>query len=138
MLLLDSTRSSELRVGLMGQRLVALTRRFDQPASSHLLRLADELLKKHKATVKDVRGIVVASGPGPFSALRTACALANAMSFALRVPAAGVRGELTMKQLAEQGRKKLPRAKLGSPVMPFYGTPPNITRPPRRLRRHPS
>ncbi len=132
MLLLDSTRRSELRVGLVARQVLTLTRRFDHPASSQLLTLVDELLKKHRIVVKDVEAIIVASGPGPFSALRTACALANAMSFALRIPAVGVRGELTMKQLAEQGMKKLKKAKLGVSVAPFYGKPPNITRPKRR------
>lgn len=130
-LLLDSTRSSELRVGFFARRLVMLTRRFEQPASSELLKLVDELLRKYKQTVRDVRGIVVASGPGPFSALRTACALANALSFVLKIPAAGVSGELSMKQLVKQGRKKLARAKLDVPVVPYYGKLPNITRPKR-------
>lgn len=130
-LLLDSTRRSELRVGLVARRVYTLTRRFDHPASSQLLTLVDELLKKHRIAIKDVKAIVVASGPGPFSALRTACALANAMSFVLKIPAVGVRGELTMKQLAEQGMKKLKKAKLGAPVVPFYGKKPNITKPRR-------
>ncbi|MBI4093090.1 MAG: hypothetical protein HY420_04160 [Candidatus Kerfeldbacteria bacterium] len=127
-LFLDSTRSSELRVGLSNGRLQTLVKSFDHPASSELLKLADELLRQNKKNVKNIKGIVVASGPGPFSALRTACALANAMSFALHIPAVGVRGELTMKQLAEQGSRKLERAKLGVPVVPFYGKKPNITK----------
>lgn len=127
-LLLDSSRSSELRVGLIQKRLIVLKRRFDRPASSQLLKLVDEVLRKQKVSVHDVRGIVVASGPGPFSALRTACALANAIGFALRIPVVGVRGALTMKQLAEQGMMKLQRAKLGVSVVPFYGKPPNITK----------
>ncbi len=131
-LLLDSTRGHDLRVGIVNGALKTLRRHFDQPASSELLRLVDELLKNDTTTVRRVTGIVVATGPGPFSALRTACALANAMSFALRVPAVGVRGELTMKQLAEQGKKKLEKAKLGVPAVPFYGKPPNITKPKRR------
>lgn len=143
-LLLDSTRAQDLRVGIANGALKTLRRHFSQPASSELLRLVDELLKKHQTSVQRMRGIVVATGPGPFSALRTACALANAMSFALRIPAVGVsgevgpgsagRGEMTMNQLAEQGRKKLHRAKLGAPVVPFYGKPPNITNP-RTIRR---
>ncbi|MBI4090373.1 MAG: hypothetical protein HY421_03135 [Candidatus Kerfeldbacteria bacterium] len=131
-LLLDSTRSSELRVGLLDKRLVVLKRRYDHPASSQLLKLVDELLQKHKVTVHDIDGLAAANGPGPFSALRTACALANAVSFASQIPAVGVRGELTMKQLAEQGMKKLKKAKHGVPVVPFYGRSPNITKVKRR------
>lgn len=128
-LLLDSTRGTELRVGVANGRLRIIRRKFDHPASSELLRLVDELLRTNRKSMKDVGGIVVATGPGPFSALRTACALANAMSFALKVPAVGVRGEPTMKQLAEEGRRKLVRAEAGVPVVPFYGKKPNITKP---------
>lgn len=130
--LLDSSRSTELWVGLYDRKLVVLRKRYDHPASSELLRIVDELLRKRRVSIKQLRGIVVASGPGPFSALRVACALANAMSFSLQVPAVGVRGELTMHELLEQGRKKLARARLGITVVPFYGKEPNITKRRRR------
>lgn len=132
MLLFDSTRGNDLRVGIANSALRVLRRTYDHSASSELLGLVDELLKKNRISLKHVQGIVVASGPGPFSALRVSAALANALSFALGIPAVGVRSELTMKQLAEQGREKLHRAKLGVPVIPFYGKLPNITRPNRR------
>lgn len=129
-LLLDSTRGPELRVGLLvGRRLRTLRRRFDRPASAELLTLVDALLHREHVALRSLRGLIVANGPGPFSVLRAACAAANAMSYALGLPAVGLRGTLTMRELAEQGSRKLRRAKIGVPVVPFYGRPPNITRP---------
>jgi hypothetical protein len=128
-LILDSSRSSDLRVGLFFRRLQTLRRQYDHPASSQLLLLVDALMRQHKIKSKHIRGIVVASGPGPFSALRTGCAVANAMSFALKIPAVGVKGDLTMRELAEQGIKMLKHAKVGTIIAPHYGKPPNITKP---------
>ncbi len=133
-LLLDSTRGIDLRVGLAdGRRLRTLRRTFETPASAELLGLVDDLLRGAGCSPRDLTGIVVANGPGPFSALRAACAVANAASYVLRVPTVGVRGRsLTARRLVERGKRALRRAKLGVPVVPFYGKPPNITTPKRR------
>ncbi|MFH0828964.1 MAG: hypothetical protein V1907_02175 [Candidatus Kerfeldbacteria bacterium] len=131
-LLIDTTRTGTIRVGLKDRRLHTVQKAFDGPVRGQLLNVIDEVLRKHCVSPRDLRGIIVAIGPGPFSALRSACAVANAMSYALRIPAVGVRGECLMRSLAEQGIKKLPIAKVGTIIVPFYGRPAHITKPKRR------
>lgn len=131
-LILDSTRPNELHVGLLMRQLSMVRQRFEGPVRGQLLNVIDALLKREHAKVAALTGVVVATGPGPFSALRAAAAIGNAMGLALRIPAVGISGEMPMQELAEQGRKKLQRTKPGHIVVPHYGKPAHITRPPRR------
>lgn len=132
MLILDSTRFGELRVGLHRTRLRVLKKTVDGPVRGQLLNVVDELFRTQRVSARELKAIIVAIGPGPFSALRSAAAIANAMSFALRIPAVGVKGEHTMTGLVAFGKKQLLRQKVGQIVVPHYGKPANITKPPRR------
>lgn len=132
-LVLDSAHRGELRIGLaQGKRFTTLVKKFDTPGSGHLLNCVDELLTANGLTVRQVRGVVIASGPGPFSALRAAASIANAFSAALRIPAVGIRGDLRLRELHTRGARLLTRVEPGTIVLPFYGARPNITKPKRR------
>lgn len=131
-LILDSSRRGELVVALTNGRTQTLRHRFDTPGSGQLLNLIEKLLHREKVAPGELTGIVVASGPGPFSALRAAASIANAMGYALDIPVAGIAGELSVKELARRGAKKLERTKTGVLVVPHYGGPAHITKPPRR------
>jgi len=126
-LLIDTTRGLELRIGLANGRLRTRRRTYTHPAEAQLLALIDELLRSTKATSQDLSGIVVATGPGPFSALRSAVAVANALGYVWQIPAVGVPGTRTMTQLHQRGSRKLRRAKIGQAVTPMYGKAANIT-----------
>ena len=47
------------------------------------------LLKKHRLSFQDINNIEVATGPGSFTGLRVGIAVANTLSFALRIPVNG-------------------------------------------------
>lgn len=49
-----------------------------------------ELLKRHGAQTRDLKGIAVGIGPGSFTGLRIGLASAKALSYAHRIPLAGV------------------------------------------------
>ncbi|MBI5405141.1 MAG: hypothetical protein HY976_02845 [Candidatus Kerfeldbacteria bacterium] len=125
-ILIDTTRWNDIRVGAAMKKVLTLHRTYDRPGS-HLVPLLDEFLKQHRLRVRQATAIFVATGPGPFSAIRSGVSVANALGLALSVPVVGVAGALTMSQLLKLGRAKLPRAKVGVTVVPTYGRPPNIT-----------
>lgn len=131
-LLLDTTRYGEVRVALYGRSLKLLKKKFDGPVRGQLLNVIDELIRREHARVSDLTGIIVSTGPGPFSALRSAAAVANALAYALLIPAVGVAGALTMPQLLKLGQAKLQRTKSGAFVVPTYGRPPNISKAKKR------
>ncbi len=52
--------------------------------------LLNGLLRKAGWTLKDLTHLVCATGPGGFTSLRVAVASVNALSYALKIPAAGI------------------------------------------------
>ena len=55
-------------------------------ASAHLLPQALQLLAQAHLTLQDLRAIAFGSGPGAFTGLRTACAVAQGLGLGLSVP----------------------------------------------------
>ncbi|HBG81748.1 TPA: hypothetical protein DDW69_02790 [candidate division CPR2 bacterium] len=74
---------------------------------------------------KELEGIIVYSGPGPFTGLRVAVSIANALSFALDLPIAGIKGISDPSELLKEGLKKL-KDDSKTPILPFYDREPNI------------
>ena len=89
---------------------------------------------------QNLYGIIVVSGPGRFSALRTGVTVANTLAWAADLPVRGLRGleslgslqekeywaaaeELISKDIKDLDDQK----KFGSFVVPEYGQEPNIT-----------
>ena len=96
--------------------------------SSQLLILIDKLLLANKIIAQKIAGIIVVTGPGAFSRLRTGAATANAMAYALNIPIAGVslKEGKNIKEIINIGKQKI--AKGGDKIVePFYGKEPNIT-----------
>ena len=95
-------------------------------------KLADELLGRinalchdQKQTINDLSGIIILSGPGSFTSLRIGHTVANALADSLVIPIVGATGD---DWLAE-GMRRLPEAKPGQSVWPFYGAEANVTPP---------
>ena len=68
---------------------------FEKKSSSRMFRsqmvlpLIEELLAEHNQTMRDIRSIQVASGPGSFTGLRVGVTIANALGFLLDIPVNG-------------------------------------------------
>lgn len=77
---------------------------------------------------QDIEGIIVYQGPGPFTGIRVAIAIANALSFALDVPIAGIKNISDPDVLLKEGLFVL-RKKSKKLITPFYNKPPNVTKP---------
>ncbi len=100
----------------------------------------EKLLKRNQVKPHQLAGVIVNRGPGSFTSLRHAAAIANSFRLALGTKIAGVTNltdpaktpataELK-KELLTLCRLGLPRLKQKTRVLtPFYLRSPNITRP---------
>jgi tRNA A37 threonylcarbamoyladenosine modification protein TsaB len=97
----------------------------------NILIFLDKLLKDAKTPLEKIKGLVVVTGPGSFSGIRTALAIVNTLAMGLKIPAAGVylAPNKSNEDLIKQGLKKLLLTKKNTLVMPHYGAEPNITKP---------
>lgn len=96
--------------------------------SEKLLVGIEEILKKEKIKISQLKGIVVVKGPGGFTSLRIGVAVANALGYASAIPVAGVMADefFSVEDLITLSLTKIKKAKKGSPVLPEYGREPNI------------
>lgn len=93
----------------------------------------DQLLKQAKVRLSELTGVVVATGPGGFSAVRSGVVVANALGLALGIPVAGVEGEfLGVQDLLSSDRfsralQTLKRTRKPTLARPSYGAEPHIS-----------
>lgn len=88
-------------------------------------------LKENGVTLESLKGIVVNSGPGTFSSLRSGIVVANTLSFGLGIPVVGIPmpDERPVVQTAALGIIEVAKAKVEDIVSPEYGSEPNISQP---------
>jgi tRNA threonylcarbamoyladenosine biosynthesis protein TsaB len=103
-LFIDTSNNRQTIVQLDNHQII---KTYQSPRSQELLTLIDKLLKKNKKTLKDITEIKINSGPGSFTGLRVGCAVANTLSYALKIPI--------------NGQKPLPAGRqVGTIVTPIY------------------
>lgn len=85
-LYIDTSDNTKTIVGLDNYRLEKPT---GADKSQQVLKLINQILKKHKKTLNDITEIKVETGPGSFTGLRVGVAVANALSWALGIPVNG-------------------------------------------------
>lgn len=121
-------QSSEWRV--VGEFHQSIT----QKRTEALTPAIDQLLKRLKVKLHALTGVVVATGPGGFSAVRSGVVVANALGLALGIPVAGIEGEFAgLQDLL--GSDRFSRALqvlkcTRKPIFarPSYGAEPHITK----------
>lgn len=64
--------------------------------SQILLPLIDEMLKKQNIKLEDLAEIKIIEGPGSYTGLRLGAAVANTLSYLLKIPVNGKLGELVI------------------------------------------
>src|SRR5258708_2290268 len=86
-LLIDTTSNKGIKVGLkINKQTIWLHSKIRVRSSQVVLPLIDKILKKHKLTVRDINNIEVNAGPGSFTGIRVGVSIANALSYALKIP----------------------------------------------------
>ena len=89
-LLLDTSDNKKITVGLdINGREYINTKKITSNKTQIILPMIDEILKKHSLKPEDLSEIRVNAGPGSFTGLRVGLAIANAFSFALKIPING-------------------------------------------------
>lgn len=97
-LVLDTTDSKKIIVGLkINNKKYVKTEKIQSNKTQIILPLIDEALKKHSVKLKDISAVQVNAGPGSFTGLRVGLAIANALSFARKIPVNGKKvGEIIL------------------------------------------
>ena len=85
-----STRYASVALARQGEVVGEQTWWSEQNHTVELLSTVDEMFKKTQTSVKDLTGIIVAKGPGNFSALRVGVSLAKGLAMGLGIPTVGV------------------------------------------------
>jgi len=85
-------------------------------------------LKNKKIKPQAVKGAMIITGPGSFSASRAGVVLANAFNFMYKTPVLGVKdANAGMENLIRDNLGRLKRAKKTAMAEVYYEKPPNIT-----------
>ena len=132
LLFINTSKHNELDVFLLQNNKILAKQNLkgDFKVSESLLKLITKLLKKNKVELKQLIGIIAISGPGPFTSLRIAAAVANTLAFTLQIPVVGIpikNIKSTEADLIKLGIKEIHKAKMGNYIQPFYNQEPNIT-----------
>lgn len=86
-LFIDTSSSKTIKVRLsIGKEKCETRRRIGHQKTQVVLPLIDALLRKQHLSLSDIEQIKVKTGMGSFTGLRVGIAIANALSFALRIP----------------------------------------------------
>jgi len=93
--------------------------------SEKLLKSIEQILLSQKASLKDLKGIIVVRGPGSFTSLRIGVATANALAFGLGISIVGVDKDKGLDKIVSSIEKLFQRKP--SIVIPKYGKEPHIT-----------
>lgn len=89
-LILDTSDNKKIMVGLkINNEEYIQTKQMSSNKAQIILQMIDKVLKKHSLKPEDLSAISVNPGPGSFTGLRVGLAIANALSFALKIPING-------------------------------------------------
>lgn len=88
-LIIDSSSNIETKVGLDIDGKIILKIKNGKIKSQIVLRLIDRILKENKVKLNQIEEIEVNEGPGSFTGLRVGVAIANGLSFSLKIPVNG-------------------------------------------------
>lgn len=89
-LFIDTSSNKKISIGLnLDDKKYLLKQKIGLQKAQAVLSLIDKILEKHQLKLKDLEEIKVNIGPGSFTGIRVGVAVANALSFALKVPVNG-------------------------------------------------
>lgn len=88
--MIDTADNKKITVGLnIDAKEYIKTEKITSNKTQIILPMINKILKKHSLKPKDLSEIRINTGPGSFTGLRVGLAIANALSFALKIPING-------------------------------------------------
>lgn len=97
----------------------------DYRVTEDLLTQVDIFLKQHNLMYSDLEGVVVVTGPGPFTALRLTCTMITMLAYLYEIPIYG--NSLANIDTDEKIMQAFRRVERGVSLTPVYDTDPTIT-----------
>ena len=86
-LLIDISNNREIKVGLrIDTKEYIIKEKIGRQKAQVVLPLIDKLLRKKGLEITDINGIEIYSINGSFTGIRVGMSIANALSFALKIP----------------------------------------------------
>jgi len=97
-LILDTADNKKNTVGLkIDNKEYLLTENIPSNKEQIILLMIDKILNKYKIEPKDLSAIQINVGPGSYTGLRVGLAIANTLSFVLKIPVNGKKtGEIIL------------------------------------------
>ena len=97
-LIIDTADNKKNTVGLkIGNKEYLLTENIPSNKEQVILLMIDKILKKYRVEPEDLSAIQINVGPGSYTGLRVGLAIANTLSFALKIPVNGKKiGEIIL------------------------------------------
>ena len=84
---IDTSSNKQIIIGLrVNEKQHWIKKKIGNRKAQVVLPMIDRWLRQHKVSLKDLRSIRVNAGPGSFTGIRVGMAIANALSFALKIP----------------------------------------------------
>jgi len=130
-LIINTADQKQVFIGLANKGKLVTKKKFQaqyQQAEKLLVEI-DKLLKTQNSKLITLTGIVVVTGPGPFTALRIGVITANTLAWALKIPVTGIKlAEFeNIDDLIKVSEERMKKANVGTIIEPFYGRESNIT-----------
>ena len=86
-LLIDASSNKEIKVGIrIDKKEYEMRKKIGYQKAQVVLPTIDKLLRQYAIGIRDLTSIQVNTGPGSFTGIRVGMAIANALSFALKIP----------------------------------------------------
>lgn len=126
-LFIDPTQAGRITLSLFTPTEIITSQVFEGEygLTENVLSYIDTLVTSNNISVKDLKGIVVALGPGGFTGLRIVCAVVNTLSYLNSIPTAG--DVIANLDTNEKLFASLVNLKSGQVLVPVYDREPNIT-----------
>ena len=94
----------------------------------NLIKRLKVFFEKNKIVPKNLKGVLVISGPGSFTASRAGIVLANSFNFLYKIPVVDAENKGDgAKEVIRNNLKKILEAKKSSVAKVYYNRKPNIT-----------
>lgn len=124
---LDTTQNAKANFVLWdrkGDVIKSVTEKFEPRQTEETLDRLMTFLLQEECAFSDVEGIIVAKGPGAFTALRVGVTIANALAYAGNIPVLGV---ASLEDVTQMIITELLNQRPGKSIEPEYGREPHIT-----------